>query len=470
MVIDWFLFGSAVVALAVCAVVLVRHKTAILGLNALNVFMVASASLPGFMFGSVTGKLPESFTPEHHEVLIYSILGLFAMAAGMYLGWRRPAWPLCIEGQFGPFRSWRPNHVNQQVGWLTFWVGAAAEVVLPFVYGIPTVSTAIYCLSLLTRIGLGLLLITAINGDDPRRFYVALGSFVSLSLIGAFASGFSFLRFTSLFPLIVVWFVGTGVSVTGILRACVTAPIAAAVLFATTSAWLETRQLIRRGLLDSLPWVEKLSEFFGAYLAHLHFPTMDSMMRTIMERVDMTNILAAQVRHQPALEPYAYGRTFLSSLYTLVPRALWSDKPVIAGGSAFVSQFTGLRWDSATSVGLPYQFELYANGGPALVIIGLGAIGYVCARLEMKLVAPQRSLGGFWATALVAAVLTEGGQRTDVVLPALVASALAAYVLGTAVDRLAPTVVRNSFTSSRSTQAFQLRSDNRDTGGGRVLV
>jgi hypothetical protein len=43
---------------------------------------------------------------------------------------------------------------------------------------------------------------------------------------------------------------------------------------------------------------------------------------------------------------------------------------------------------------------------------------------------PQKSLGAFWSLALVVAVMSEGGQRTDVVLPAMVASALSAYAMG----------------------------------------
>ena len=107
----------------------------------------------------------------------------------------------------------------------------------------------------------------------------------------------------------------------------------------------------------------------------------------------------------------------------------------MAGGSAFVTRFAGLHWDESTSVGVPYPFELYANGGPWLVVIGLGIIGYIGGRMELKLVLRQKGLGAFWALALATATLSEGGERMEVVGPALVAAALSAFVLGVIVEQ-----------------------------------
>ncbi len=147
--------------------------------------------------------------------------------------------------------------------------------------------------------------------------------------------------------------------------------------------------------------------------------------------------MSAQAGHQPEFEPYVYGETVYTAVYTLVPRFLWEGKPVVAGGSEFVSHFTGLvlsTGDDPTSIGVAYPFELFANGGPLLVVVGLGLIGFACARLELNLLRAPKSLGRFWALALLLAVICEGGQRTDVVLPAVVASALSAYVLGSFIE------------------------------------
>lgn len=412
---------------------LARHGTAMFGLNVLNVFMVASATITGFFFGTLFGQLPDSFTSEQLEVVSYSVFGLFAMVAGIHVAWLpRLSERRTLAGAMLDDRL--PAHLTEEMGWLTFCVGAVAELLYTAVYNVPTVSTAAHCLSTLARIGLCILLVTAIENRRWARFVLALAVFQILSVVSSLATGFSFIRFATLLPLAVIWLASAGGRSSRILRVCVLGPVCAAATFAASTAWLDTRRLIRGGFLAGLPVWEQAREFFTAYLENLTIPTADSIMRTIMLRVDMTVILAAQVLHQPAVEPYSYGRTMLSSFYTLIPRALWQDKPVVAGGSAFVSQFSGLQWDSATSVGLPYPFELYANGGRLWVIVGLAIIGYVGGRLELKLTRPQTSLGGFWALSLLTAVLTEGGQRMDVVFPALVASALAVYALGLCVE------------------------------------
>jgi hypothetical protein len=427
------LFVGCLIVFAVYVALVARRGTVLWGLNVLNVFMIASATLPGFFFGTLFDLLPDTFTDEHLVVVAYSILGLTAMVAGIYLAWLpigRTNNPQ--NGQIGLV----PTHINEGLGWLTFWTGASAELMLRFVSTVPTLSTGVHCLASLAKIGLCILLTVAIKERRWSRFLVALTTFQMLSIVGSLASGFSFIRFQALLPLVAIWFVSRGLDFRNLIRWSLLAPVCGLAMFVISAAWLQTRDVIREGRLEGMTLIEEAGEFFRIYGSNLTSPDAKSFMAAIMFRVDMTDILAAQVRYQPSVEPYAQGETLLPILYAVIPRVLWSDKPVIVGGNSFVARFTGLHWDSATSVGLPYPFELYANGGPLLVIFGLGAIGFVCGKLELRLLRPQKSLGGFWALALVTAVLTEGGERTDTVVPALVASALAAYALGMVVEKL----------------------------------
>lgn len=429
--IEWVLFGGCLLALGALVAVLVLCRTFLYGLNAMNLFYVSSATISAYFVGFMFNLPLDWITPEHRAVLSYSIVGLMAMALGILVAWR----PL-VEAQRqsgGSFYVPQPIHFNQDVGWLTFWVGVAAEIAFPFVYNIPTVSTAVYCVSALARIGLCILLVNALGRRRWGRFALAALIFAILSVANSLVSGFTFIRLNLLLPMIVIWLVFSGFTWRTVTAACV-------LLLASVSAvnaWLRSRLLIRSGMLENLPLADKAEQFFKEYFANLEFPSPEMLQSTVLERVDMTDILAAQVGWQPTIEPYAHGDTLLSSLYTLIPRAIWAEKPEVAGGSAFVARFTGIDRpiEDPTSVGLPYPFELYANGGPLVVVIGLAVIGYVCARLELKLVSPQASLGGFWALALVTATLCEGGQRSDVVLPALVASGLTAFVLGSVTQR-----------------------------------
>lgn len=433
---DTILFGGCILVFVAFGWVLFHFRTGLFGLTALCVFQVAAATLSAFFFAFVLGEIPDSFTTDHEEVWTYSILGLLAMIGGVYLGWR----PLKKFGRHLPGAAsvvGVPAHINERVGWLSFCVGVAAQVLYQAVWGIPTLSTAVNCVSTLARIGILILLVSALKTGRWRQFAIAIGIYGILSVLSSLRSGHTFLRMDTAIPLIVIYIASSGLA----LRFIVQGVVGLVALLPLVSAWLDSREIIRSGYLDNFSTPDKVRMFFAEFLDNLSFPTAQKLMEILVQRVDMTAGLANQVRHQPAIEPYAYGETVYSAFYTLIPRILWEDKPVVAGGSEFYTRFTGeIRpVDDVTSIGIAYPFELYANGGPVWVVIGLGVIGFLCARLELKLLQVPKNLGSFWALALVTAVLCDGGQRTDVVLPALVAAGIAAYVLGRAIQAYEPT-------------------------------
>jgi hypothetical protein len=420
------LIGVLAVILAFIGLVYM-YRTVLLGMTVLNVFAVGTASLSAFLVAKAFDLPMYWFTDAHAEVVEYMIFGMLAMALGIALAWRplfTAARSLRGRAMFIP----RPAHFSERIAWVSIALGMAAESALPFVYSFPTVSTATSCLASLARVGLCILLINTFHTRRWTRFFVALALYTAVSIAGSMASGFTFIRINAFVPLGAIWLVSVGFKMRSVI-AFLGVGVAAV---SGVSAWLGSRDLIRSGALEALPLSQKIATFFSTYMDTLSLPNADMLFDTIIERVDMTAILAAQVVHQPVIEPYAHGDTVLSALYTLIPRILWQDKPQVAGGSSFVAQYSGL-WrpiDDTTSVGMPYPFELFANGGPLLVIAGLAIIGYVGARLELRMAMPQKSLGAFWSLALVVAVMSEGGQRTDVVLPAMVASALSAYAMG----------------------------------------
>jgi hypothetical protein len=438
---ETLLFIGCLAAAAAFGGLLISCRTALLGLNSLNLFMVGSAMLSGFFVTVISGQSLGWLAEEQSRVVSYGIFGVIAMIGGLYFAW-------------APLRGPHPSvnleaiahHLNERSGWITFWVGTLFELLYPFVATIPTVSTAVSCLSSLERIGLFILLWSALHNGRWQRFIVALSVFFAISIVMSFATGFSFLRVNALLPMLIIGLFHRGVT----WKSLVTLPVAILALITAMSAWLETRSIIRSGSLEGLPWSDKLAAFFGEYFFALFSFDPDNLVLAVFDRVDMTAILAEQVAYQPELEPYAYGDTMFSSFYTLIPRAVWPDKPDVAGGSEFVARFTGM-WrpiDDETSIGLPYPFELYANGGPWLVIAGLALIGYIAGRMELRLFRRPAGLGQFWALATATAVICDGGQRTDVVLPALVASVLCAYALGWFIEKRSPEFVAGAMGTS----------------------
>ena len=79
----------------------------------------------------------------------------------------------------------------------------------------------------------------------------------------------------------------------------------------------------------------------------------------------------------------AYGSTV--QLWALIPRALWPDKPQIGGGLDVVSNFTGLTFDQATSVGAGQVLEFYMNFGMPGLILGFFILGIILMRLDLRI-------------------------------------------------------------------------------------
>jgi hypothetical protein len=144
----------------------------------------------------------------------------------------------------------------------------------------------------------------------------------------------------------------------------------------------------------------------------------------------MSDILSEQVAYQPATVPFEYGLGTASDIFLiLVPRFLWPDKPTRAGGSEYVSKFTGLQWTD-TSVDLPIQFHLYANGGAPLVVVGLFIFGFLVSKLELSLFDPNLSFPRFLGSFFVLTALGDGGNRFEVLIMTVVAGYASYYMLG----------------------------------------
>lgn len=91
---------------------------------------------------------------------------------------------------------------------------------------------------------------------------------------------------------------------------------------------------------------------------------------------------------------FAYGDTLWQALIALVPRALWPDKPVVAGSMGLVTEYTGIHFAPGTSVGIGQVMELHINFGTVGVIFGFLIIGIIVRILDTA--AGERLLKGDW--------------------------------------------------------------------------
>ena len=79
------------------------------------------------------------------------------------------------------------------------------------------------------------------------------------------------------------------------------------------------------------------------------------------------------IQKVPSALSYQYGKTFASLLVMPIPRTFWPDKPVRVGGMVEYQQAINPGGYYPVAPGL--VAELYLNGGPALVPLGMALLG-----------------------------------------------------------------------------------------------
>jgi hypothetical protein len=452
-----FLFVGVMFVISAAIFVAWRVNTLFFGLSWLAFFAVSSATLSAFAHATSTRASMEWYTSYHAEVVQYSIFGCLAMLCGMALGWR--AWlPKCKHTLTNPL--W----INKRFGVFLFVIAVVAAGAQIFLRQVPTLSTGLELLVRFRELGLLVLIVDAINRKNWNVLLVVSALYVPIVLAAALATGHTPAKVDLLIPaacIIVGW---GGVR----LRSLAIISVLGLCYYIFFVSWMQSRDLIRSGSLEKLGFSEAALTLSEELVTHVLNVTLDADVVNdyIRLRVDMTDILAQQVAFQPNVQPYVYGATLFESGIALIPRALWPGKPVIAGGSLFVERFTGSRRssDDTTSIGLPYPFELYANGGRSWVVVGLGLIGFGIARLELMCKERRFSLSKRLLMLSVLLTLSAGGQRMDVVLPSLVAGALAAWAVGYAIEKFQPNFATSleviSNVKSRRLNNRRARSDN----------
>lgn len=157
-----------------------------------------------------------------------------------------------------------------------------------------------------------------------------------------------------------------------------------------------------------------------------------TQLQSIDGRLDQHILDGAAVAYlQSGLTDYAHGQTLLDAAAAIVPRALWPDKPVSAGSGNLVSRYTGLRFDSGTSIGIGNVMEFYVNFGTWGVIIGFAILGLLFAWLDTKatLAVSRGNWTGFlrWFLPGVAMILPGGSlvELTASVAGAMIVSMVA---------------------------------------------
>lgn len=100
-------------------------------------------------------------------------------------------------------------------------------------------------------------------------------------------------------------------------------------------------------------------------------------------RLNQNYLLGASIIYlENGVASYAQGETLVQAVAAFVPRAIWPEKPAVAGGSDLVTRFTGIQFYGETSVGMGQVMEFNANFGIWGVIIGFFITGCIITIID----------------------------------------------------------------------------------------
>jgi hypothetical protein len=106
-------------------------------------------------------------------------------------------------------------------------------------------------------------------------------------------------------------------------------------------------------------------------------------LKRLDSRLNQNILVGAAVQRMTDQGGYAHGQTLFDSLLALIPRALWPDKPMVAGSGTVVTQYTGIQFAVGTSIGVGQVMEFYINFGTWGVIIGFALIGTLITIIDV---------------------------------------------------------------------------------------
>lgn len=127
--------------------------------------------------------------------------------------------------------------------------------------------------------------------------------------------------------------------------------------------------------------------------------------RTFVMRMIGTEALTAIVAQTPEQVPFQYGETILLTVYSLVPRIVWPDKPSIIMCGLNNLHFSGRGPDANTCSAMTVPGELYWNFGAPGVMIGLLIFGVGVGVLYRWLNDEFRAAGPRYVSILLYAVV-----------------------------------------------------------------
>ena len=216
-------------------------------------------------------------------------------------------------------------------------------------------------------------------------------------------------------------------------RVAVVAVLAVYVGLSFYVTYMRDRSEIRGVVWQGEPVASRLEEMFTMLSTFEWFdPYEAAHLQRIEERLNQNVLVGAAVQYlELGFEKFEDGRTIVDAGISLVPRALWPSKPVVAGSMNLVERYTGIYVAEGTSVGIGQVLEFYINFGAPGVVLGFIVLGVILGLISIgarrRLAAGDSEGFVLWFLPGLA-MLQAGGSLVEVLSSAGAAVAMAVIV------------------------------------------
>lgn len=169
--------------------------------------------------------------------------------------------------------------------------------------------------------------------------------------------------------------------------------VAAVLSFHVFLSYFENRDAIRAAVWGGASFEERIDASLSMITDFKIFDAADEKQLTSLDQRLNQNYFAglAAARIERGDVDYLYGRSVWEGIIAFVPRALWPEKPVVAGSPKVVSEMTGLVLSENTSFGVGNVMEFYINFSIPGVIAGFLLLGWGIGTLDRKAAAAERN-------------------------------------------------------------------------------
>jgi hypothetical protein len=299
----------------------------------------------------------------------FTAIASVCFVAGVWLAlFRRPVLPERLAAERKQFRQFCLFG-----GWI-FIYG------LSFLRVIPTLGAAVDKAGGVWMLGVLLGLRDAVRRKDHGWTALWLGTLAVYPVLTLLLGGF--LSYGSTAVIVVV--ASLAISTRSLPRVLVGGAVAMVLGISLFISYFLGRGEIREAVWGGAPMAERVDVSMNIVRDFQLFDPSDPKQLLALDARLNQNYFAglAATRIKNGEVEYLYGRSVLEGILSLVPRAIWPDKPIYAGSPKIVAEMTGLVLSETTSFGVGNVMEFQINFGIPGIIIGFILLGFALGWLD----------------------------------------------------------------------------------------